>query len=302
MKKKINISYFIFMKHSLKIIIFFILVIICFSQSIFIVNQTQQAILLQFGKIVSKEVLGPGIHFKIPFIQNEEYFEKRVLGFASQMREAIAFDQKRVLVDTYTKYKIIDPLKFYQSVKNEKNLALKVSPIVESITREAIAKVTLSCFVAECRNNSVEFIRKQTQESARSFGIDIIDVRIKSVGLPSENLKAIFLRMETDRGKEAKEIRALGFQEASIIRSSADKDSAYIISDAQRKALEMRGKADAEASEIYNKAFGLDLEYFQYLRYIDIYKKTINENNTLFVLNQDNDYLKFLLKNFGNNK
>jgi membrane protease subunit HflC len=288
--------------NKIKILIGIVVFILTLTQSIFIVNQTQQAILLQFGKIVNKEVLEPGIHFKIPFIQNEEYFERRVLGFASQMREAIAYDQKRVLVDTYTKYKIIDPLKFYQSVRTERNLAARISPIVESITREAIAKVTLSCFVAECRNNSVEFIRKQTEESTKQFGIDIIDVRIKSVGLPPENLEAIFSRMKTDREKEAKEIRAQGFQEASIIKSSADKESVFITSDAQLKSLELRGKADAEASEIYNKAFGTDLEYFTYLRYIDIYKKTINENNSVFVLNQDNDYLKFLLKNFSNNK
>jgi membrane protease subunit HflC len=283
--------------------VFFVILflIIFFLQSVFIVNQTQQAILLQFGKIVSKNSLAPGMHFKIPFIQKEEYFENRVLGFASQMREAIAFDQKRVLFDTYTKYKIINPLKFYQSVKNERNLSSRVSPIVESITREAIAKVSLSCFVAECRNNSVEFIKKQTEEATKQFGIEIVDVRIKSVGLPTENLEAIFSRMKTDREKEAKEIRALGLQESSIIKSSADKESAFIISDAQKKSLEMKGKADAESTEIYNKAFGVDIEYFQYLRYIDIYKKTINKNNTFFVLNQENDYLKFLLKNFNNN-
>jgi membrane protease subunit HflC len=289
-------------RNIIKISIIVFLLVLTFSQSIFIVNQTQQAILLQFGKIVNKEILLPGIHFKIPFIQNEVYFEKRVLGFASQMREAIAFDQKRVLVDTYTKYKISDPLKFYQSVRSEKNLSLRVSPIVESITREAIAKVALSRFVAESRNDSVEFIKRQTEDAVKQFGIDIIDVRIKSVGLPPENLKAIFSRMETDRDKEAKEIRATGFQEASIIKSSADKESTFIISDAELKSLELRGSADAEASEIYNKAFGLDLEYFNYLRYIDIYKKTINEKNTFFVLNQDNDYLKFLLKNFSHNK
>jgi membrane protease subunit HflC len=285
-----------------RILVLFIILILSFFQSVFIVGQTQQAVLLQFGKIVNKEALMPGLHFKIPFIQKEEYFDNRVLGFASQMREAIAFDQKRVLVDSYTKYKIIDPLKFYQSVRNERNLALRVSPIVESITREAIAKVSLSCFVAECRNNSVEFIKKQTEESAKQFGIEIIDVRIKSVGLPSENLESIFSRMKTDRDKEAREIRATGFQEASIIKSSADKESVFITSDAKMKALELRGRADAESSEIFNKAFSSDVEYFGYLRYIEIYKKTINSENRFFVLNQDNDYLKFLLKNFGHNK
>lgn len=285
-----------------RILVLFIILILSFFQSVFIVGQTQQAVLLQFGKIVNKEALMPGLHFKIPFIQKEEYFDNRVLGFASQMREAIAFDQKRVLVDSYTKYKIIDPLKFYQSVRNERNLALRVSPIVESITREAIAKVSLSCFVAECRNNSVEFIKKQTEESAKQFGIEIIDVRIKSVGLPSENLESIFSRMKTDRDKEAREIRATGFQEASIIKSSADKESVFITSDAKMKALELRGRADAESSEIFNKAFSSDVEYFGYLRYIEIYKKTINSENSFFVLNQDNDYLKFLLKNFGHNK
>ena len=135
--------------------------------------------------------------------------------------------------------------------------------------------------------------------SAKSFGVEIVDVRVKTVGFPGENLETIFSRMKTDRAKEAKKIRATGFQEKSIITSEADKESAFIISDAKLKSATLRGEADAEAATIYNAAFSKDLEYFQYLRYLETYKKTLNSKNTLFILNEENDYLKFLLKNLG---
>lgn len=285
----------------IKFIIFFVVALALLADSAFVVNQGEQAIVLQFGKIVSDEILDAGLHFKVPFIQKAIYFEKKILGFSSELREAIAADQKRVLVDTYTKYQISDPLKFYQSVRNERNLAIRLSPIVESATREAIAKVTLNCFVSECRNDTTEFIKKSMILNGKSFGIEVVDVRVKTVGLPNENLEAIFSRMKTDREKEAKEIRATGFQEKSIITSTADKESTFILSDARLKSAELRGEADAEAAKIYNTNFSKDLDYFQYLRYLETYKKTLNEKNTLFVLNEENDYLKFLLKNLGQN-
>ena len=289
------------MLKKVKFLIIFIVALVILADSAFIVNEGEQAIVLQFGKIVNENVLDAGLHFKTPFINKAVYFEKKVLGFASELREAIASDQKRVLVDTYTKYKIFDPLLFYQSVRSEINLAMRISPIVESATREAIAKVSLNCFVSECRNDTIAFIKRSVLSSARSFGIEIVDVRVKTVGFPSENLESIFSRMKTDRAKEAKEIRATGFQEKSIITSAADKDSAFILSDARLKSATLRGEADAEAAKIYNTAFAKDLDYFQYLRYLETYKKTLNSKNTFFVLNDDNDYLKFLLKNLGQN-
>lgn len=291
----------IFLNNKIKVFTALVVFLFIFLQSTFIVQQTEQAIVLQFGKIVNKKILQPGLHFKVPFLQQDVHFDNRLLGFASEMREAIAADQKRVLVDTYTKYQIIDPLLFFQSVRDVNNLAFRFSPIIESITREEIAKINLNSFVAEGRSRVIDIIKKNAEISAKQFGIKIIDVRVKSVGLPQDNLESIFSRMKTDRTKEAKEIRAMGFEQKSIIVSEADKESTVILSDAQLKSLQLRGEADAKATKIYNDAFGLDLEYFQYLRYIDIYKKTLNKNNTFFVLNQDNDYLKFLLKNLGHN-
>lgn len=287
--------------NKIKIIISLVVFLIILFQSAFIVKESEQAIILQFGKVVSKNILGPGLHFKVPLLQTDTHFDKRILGFASELREAIASDQKRVLVDTYTKYRISDPLLYYQAVRNEANLAMRLSPIVESMTREAIVRVTLNCFISDCRDGTMALIKKSVSSNAAAFGVEIVDVRIKSVGLPEENLEAIFSRMKTDRVKEAKEIRATGFQEKSIITSEADKDNTFVISDAQLKSANLRGKADAEAAEIYNKAFGTDFEYFQYLKYLETYRKTINNKNTIFVLNEENDYLKFLLKNSGHN-
>ena len=207
-----------------KITVFFALLIILFISfldTFFIVDQGSQAIVLQFGKVVSEELANPGLHFKYPLINKVVYFEKKLLGFSSEMREAIASDQKRILVNTYTKYKIINPLQFYQSVRNEQNLANRVSPIVESATREAIAKTNLNCFVSECRINAMKFIKENASINTKDFGIQIVDVRIKTVALPNENLESIFSRMKTDRNKEAKEIRATGAQEPAAVHARA---------------------------------------------------------------------------------
>jgi membrane protease subunit HflC len=282
-----------------KITVFFALLIILFISfldTFFIVDQGSQAIVLQFGKVVSEELANPGLHFKYPLINKVVYFEKKLLGFSSEMREAIASDQKRILVNTYTKYKIINPLQFYQSVRNEQNLANRVSPIVESATREAIAKTNLNCFVSECRINAMKFIKENASINTKDFGIQIVDVRIKTVALPNENLESIFSRMKTDRNKEAKEIRATGAQENNTIMSIADKDRTFLISDAELKAAKLKGDADAKAATIYNDAFSKDLGYFEYIKYLEMYKKSLQSKDIIFILSGDNEYLKFLFK------
>jgi membrane protease subunit HflC len=200
------------------------------------------------------------------------------------------------LVNTYTKYRITDPLQFYRSVRTEQNLANRVSPIIESSTREAIAKTNLNCFVAECRVEATQFIKENASNNTKDFGIKIIDVRIKTVALPNENLESIFSRMKTDRNKEAKEIRATGTQENNIITSTADKDKVFIISDAQLKAAKLRGEADAKAATIYNDAFSKDLGYFEYIKYLEMYKKSLKSEDVIFIMSGDNEYLKFLFK------
>jgi membrane protease subunit HflC len=283
--------------NKIRILIFLSIVFIALIDSFFIVDQGTQAIVLQFGKVVSNNISEPGLNFKIPFINKVVYFEKKILGFSSETREAIAADQKRVLVNTYTKYKIVNPLQFYQSVRSEQNLASRVSPIVESATREAIAKTNLNCFVAECRVSSTQFIKENASQNTKDFGIEIVDVRIKTVGLPSENLESIFSRMKTDRNKEAKEIRSTGAQEKNVITSTADKESVFIISDAKLKAAKLKADADAKVASIYQDAFAKDMDYFEYLRYLDMYKQNLKNNkDVLFIFNGENDYMKFLFK------
>jgi membrane protease subunit HflC len=278
------------------VITIIIVLLVSLVDTFFIVDQGSQAIVLQFGKVVNEDLINPGLHFKYPFINKVVYFEKKILGFSSETREAIASDQKRVLVNTYTKYRITDPLQFYRSVRTEQNLSNRVSPIIESSTREAIAKTNLNCFVAECRVEATQFIKENASNNTKDFGIKIIDVRIKTVALPNENLESIFSRMKTDRNKEAKEIRATGTQENNIITSTADKDKVFIISDAQLKAAKLRGEADAKAATIYNDAFSKDLGYFEYIKYLEMYKKSLKSEDVIFIMSGDNEYLKFLFK------
>ena len=221
---------------------FLTLVIVVISlNSIFIVDEAHQSIVLQFGRVV-KQIHNSGLYFKLPFIQKVVYVDKRIIDISSDSREVIAADQKRFIVDSYAKYRIVDPVKFYQTVRTEIGLKNRLSSIIESNIREKIGNVSLINFLNEARSEVMTIIQEGVSKESEKFGIEMIDVRIKRADLPEENSTAIFRRMQTDREKEAKEIRAEGEEDSQRIQSDADLQTRIIIADAIKEAQIIRGK------------------------------------------------------------
>lgn len=262
--------------------------------SMFIVEQTEQAIVLQFGEVIGKSVLGPGLHFKVPVIQDVVYFDSRVLGIETEPREVIAADQKRLVVDAYAKYRIVNPLRFLQSVRTEYNLRTRVASIIESSMRQEVGKVSLNCLLSDCRKQVASGIYDMTAKRAEDFGIKVLSVRLRRIDLPNKNTEAIFQRMQTEREKEAREIRAFGFEEEQKIKSEADRARKVLLSEANQKANTVRGEGEARALEIYNDTYKVDHDFFRFYQYMLLYKNTISGDNTTMVLSSDNDILKMM--------
>ncbi|MDR1139772.1 MAG: protease modulator HflC [Rickettsiales bacterium] len=275
----------------------FVVVLIALFNSMFMVQETKQAIVIQLGKVV-RDIKESGLYFKLPFINNVEFLDKRVLDLSPDKtpREVITADQKRIIVDAYAKYKIVDPIIFYQAVRSESGLVRRLYPIIEAHIRENIVKFSLISLLNEKRSEVMQLIQRGVYSEARKFGIEIIDVRIKRADLPEENSSAIFLRMQTERAKEAKEIRAEGEQAGQEVKSKADKQKREIIASAIKEAHEIRGRGYAEATRIYNEAFKVDEEFFNFYRSMSAYSKSFAGNNTKFILSPNNNFLDILNK------
>ena len=230
--------------------------------SAFTVNQTQQALVLQLGD-PKRTIQEPGLAFKLPFIQDVTYYEKRVLSLIPQdAQEVILSDQKRLMVDAYARYKIIDPLLFYQTVRNENGARGRLEAIIDSSVRRALGNETLGSILTGQRNDITRSIGDEVNQSVVSLGIQIIDVRLRRADYPDATSQNIFNRMKSERTREAKEFRATGEEEAQKIRSAAEKTRTVIISEAQQIAQETRGGGDSEAIRIYAESFGQDAEFF----------------------------------------
>lgn len=268
--------------------------LISLFSSVFFVYEGSQAIVLQFGKLVSDSVLKPGLHFKVPFIQDVIFFESRILDLAPESREVIAADQKRIIVDAYAKYRIFDPLLFYQTVGYERNLQARLNPILESRLREEIGKVSLLCLLSECRSRTMDLIHRSVGEQARGFGVEVVDVRIKRTDLPEANSNAIFRRMQTAREKEAREIRAQGIEESKKVIGEADKQRLIILSEARRQSEVLKGNGDAEAASIYAKAYAVDPDFFDFVRHMHLYKEALGSDSTKYVLSGNESFLDFM--------
>jgi len=275
----------------------FVVVLITLFNSMFVVQETKQAIVIQLGKVV-RDIKEGGLYFKLPFINNVEFLDKRVLDLSPDKtpREVITADQKRIIVDAYAKYKIVEPITFYQAVRSESGLVRRLYPIIEAHIRENIVKFSLISLLNEKRSEVMQLIQRGVYSEARKFGIEIIDVRIKRADLPEENSSAIFLRMQTERAKEAKEIRAEGEQAGQEVKSKADKQKREIIASAIKEAHEIRGRGYAEATRIYNEAFKVDEEFFNFYRSMSAYSKSFAGNNTKFILSPNNNFLDILNK------
>jgi membrane protease subunit HflC len=259
----------------------------------FIVKETNQAIVLQLGnpKKVYKEA---GLYWKIPLIQNAHFLDKRVLDIDAPSEEIIALDQKRIIVDAYAKFIIVDPLKFYISVGNERVAQSRLSSIINAKIRGVLGKENLVNLISTNRTKLMNQITKDVAEEANDFGIKVIDVRIKRADLPAANSEAIFKRMQTERTREAKEFRAEGFELGQTIKSTADKEVAIILAEARKKAQILRGEGDGQRNKIFAEAFGRDPEFFSFYRAMQSYEKSlISGSETSLVLSPDSEFFRY---------
>ena len=265
--------------------------------SIFVVKEVNQAIVLQFGD-PKRILLKPGLNFKIPFIQNVVFLDKRILNLDTPPEEVIASDQKRLIVDAFARFQIVDPLKFYISVGNERVARSRLSTIINSRIRNVLGQQELQTLLSQDRTKQMALIQEGVNNEAENFGIKIVDVRIKRADLPQANSDAIFRRMQTEREREAKEFRAKGAEMAVTITSTADKEVTVILADAQKKSEIMKGEGDGQRNKIFADAFGQDPEFFAFYRSMQAYGKTFNAGETSMILSPDSEFFKF----FGNIK
>ena len=265
--------------------------------SIFIVKEVNQAIVLQFGD-PKRILLKPGLNFKLPFIQNVVFLDKRILNLAAPPEEVIASDQKRLIVDAFARFQIVDPLKFYISVGNERVARSRLSTIINSRIRSVLGTQELQTLLSEDRNKQMALIQEGVNNEAQNFGIKIVDVRIKRADLPQANSDAIYRRMQTEREREAKEFRAKGAEMAVTITSTADKEVTVILAEAQKKSEIMKGEGDGQRNKIFADAFGKDAEFFAFYRAMQAYEKALIGGETSLIMSPDSEFFKF----FGNVK
>ncbi len=280
-----------------KYLIIITLAIITLLNMIFVVDQRQQALVLQFGEAI-RVIDKPGLKLKLPFVQDVVLFDKRILDLGIKEQEVIASDQKRLIIDAFAKYKIVDPLKFYTTVNNKINGENKLTAILDSSLRQVVGEVPLNKLLSEDRNLIMTKIKEVVGTETKIFGIKIIDVRIVSGNLPKENSEAIFLRMQTEREKEAREIRAKGAEEADKIRAEADKQRTIILAEAKKQADMSKGSGESKASKIFADAFMKDPEFFDFYRSMQAYNEAIKSDKTTMVVSPDSEFFRY----FGNSK
>ena len=263
--------------------------------SLFTVKEINQAIVLQFGD-PKKIITTAGLQFKIPFIQNVVYLDRRILSLDPPPAEVIASDQKRLIVDAYARFKIIDPLKFYISVGDERVARSRLATIINSRIRSVLGKQSLATLLSEERSAQMAIIQEGVNVEAEKFGITIIDVRIKRADLPQANSEAIYKRMQTEREREAKEFRARGAEMAVTITSTADRKVTVILANAEKQSEIMKGEGDGIRNKIFADAFGQDPEFFSFYRAMQAYETALIGGDTTLILSPDSDFFKF----FGN--
>jgi len=267
--------------------------VILFASSIFTIDQRQQALILQFGEPI-RVIKTPGIKFKVPFLQNAVIFDKRINDLVISEQEVIASDQKRLIINAFAKYQIIDPLKFYTSVTTQQGLSSKLSGIIDSSLRQVIGEATLNELLTENRTKIMQDIKDAVSNSSEIFGIKIVDVRIMRADLPQENSDAIFARMQTEREKEAREIRAKGAEEADRIRAEADKQRTIIIAEAKKTADLTRGEGDASSIKIFADSYGKDPDFAEFYRSMSAYKEVLKNDKTKMVISPDNEFFRYM--------
>lgn len=275
-----------------------IIVFLALLGFLFTMNEREQGLVLQFGE-PKRVIQTSGLHYKIPLIQNVVRYDKRILEYNLPVEEVIAVDKKRMLVDSFARFKIIDPLEFYKTVGNETNVRNRLNSNVISSLRRVVGRVTLDELLSDERSNIMERIKIEVNEEAKRFGIEVVDVRIRRADLPEANSQAIFERMISERVREAKEFRAKGAEEAQRIRAEADKEKTVILAEATRKSEILRGEGEAESISIYSNAFEKDAEFYSFYRTMQAYTNVLGEEGTTMILSPDSQFLKYLNSSLG---
>ncbi len=269
----------------------FIIGVILYS-STFVIREDEQALVLQFGD-PRREVKEAGLNFKVPFIQDAVYFDKRVLDFDASAAEVPTLDQKQLVVDSFARYRIVDPLKFYQTVVFEANAEAQINNIISAALRDAFGKELFTLLMTEKRAKLMVGVTSTVDQAARNLGIEVVDVRIKRVDLPEENSQAIFRRMQTQREQEARGIRAEGDKKAREIRADADKQQRVIVAEAKKTSEILRGEGDAVATKLYNQAFGNDRDFFDFYRSLQAMRKGLTGESTSYVGPPRGEFYRF---------
>lgn len=282
-------------KNTKKILIGLAVASVIFFGSIFTVDQRQQVLILQFGEPI-RIIKTPGIKFKVPLFQDAVFFDKRIIDLSLSEQEVIASDQKRLIINAFTKYQIVDPLKFYTTVGSYQGLSNKLSGVLDSSLRQIIGEVTLSELLTQNRVDVMHKIKEVVSKSSEIFGIKVIDVRIMRADLPKENSDAIYARMQTEREKEAREIRANGAEEAQKIKAEADKQKVIILAEAKKESDLIRGEGEAEASKIYASSFSRDPEFADFYRSMSAYKNSLKSDKTKMIVSPDSEFFKYFGK------
>lgn len=268
------------------------LVLLVASAGLFTVRETEQVIVLQFGD-VRRVVQEPGLHWKTPIVQQAAYFERRILNLDLPAQEVIASDQKRLVVDAFARFRILNPLLTYQSVGNEQGAAVQLSNILQSTVRQVLGSQAMRNIVSGERGALMARIRDQVNNEAAGFGIEIVDLRLRRVDLPVDNSKAIYDRMNTERQREAGEIRAEGREQAQRIRAQADRERTVLLAEAERDAQRIRGEGEGQAVKIFADAFGRDSEFFEFYRTMEAYKASLRGDSTTLVVSPRSDFFDY---------
>ncbi|MBO4368820.1 MAG: protease modulator HflC [Desulfovibrio sp.] len=257
------------------------------SQSLFSVHQTQKALVLQLGDPLD-EVYEPGLHFKLPFIQNVVYFDARVLDYEARSREAFTVDKKAIVLDNYARWKITKPLQFYRTMRSIPGAQARLDDVVYSQLRALVGAYTLTQVVSSHRAAIMKEVTDKVSTLMQPFGMEVLDVRIKRTDLPAENQRAIFGRMRAERERQAKQYRSEGEEESTRIRSDADRQRSVILADAAKDAQVKRGEADAEAAATYAEVYSKSPEFYSYYRWLESMRKSFKENSKMGVTSPTN--------------
>ena len=267
--------------------------LVVFFSAMFVVPQTAQALVFQFGRVARPPITQPGLYFKWPIIENVIEIDKRILDLELPTQEVIASDQKRLVVDAFTRYRVSDALRFYQSVNNVAGANMRLTSIVNSAVRTVLAEANFAAVVRTDRSGLMQRIRDDVNRQANGLGIEVVDVRLRRADLPEQNSQAVFQRMQTERQREAADIRAQGSQLSQTIKAGADREVTVLRADASRRADELRGTGEAERNRITAEAFGRDPEFFGFYRSMQAYEASMRSGDTRMLLSPDSSFFRY---------